>query len=454
MIVFEKNKILEIGILQIFMFPIYPNFIQSLSLIIFGICAIFRFEFKKKYSFFFITTSFILIQMLSIFWTSDYDSFLKEFSFLFLIFSVNFLFSFYITDKLKKYYKLIHLIFIISLIIYTLFWIKFMISGLENFCKFVDLNIFFYHNHNYGKALVDKSVFGITFLEQNYFQKIYSLLNIGFFKNQPIDVIAERGYFEIGYHSDFFHHHTYIGLMVLYIILFIINSLIKSKQKMINILISFFLIAYFLIFIQLLDSTFIKFFTIIVLPIFIYFNLKFRYKYSIFTLIIISIFIFIYYSQNNFFSNVILYRDAYSIADQTSIIDYIRFNVYKATFKALSHINIWFGVGVGDAQLYINSYIAKVRVSQGILGQTVIVNSHNQYFSILLKTGILGLGAFFVSLVFNISQSIRNINSLYFFLVLSFLFCFAFENMLERFWGALFFALFLNINFYFSENKN
>lgn len=443
----------DIGILQIFMYPIYPNFIQSLSVLIFCISSIFRFKFEKNYLVFLLTTSHVLFQMISILWTSDVNFYLKEFSFLFLIFNVNFIFSFFINNKFNKYYSIIHLIFIFSMIIYTILWVKYMITGIDFFCKYVDYTTFFYHNHNYGVSLVDKSLFGLPFLEQNYVQKIYSLINIGFFKNQPIDVISERGYFEIGYQSDFFHHHTYIGLMSLYIVLYKSYSLIKLKQSSLNLFLNVIIIVYFLIFIQLIDSTFIKFFTLLILPVFIYFNLNFRYKYTLFFIIIIANIIFVFFNQKFFFKNIVFYRNEYSIADKTSVIDYIRFCTYKAIYEAISHINIWIGVGVGDVQSLINLHIQKVRVSKGILGHTFIVNSHNQYFSILLKTGIVGTVLFLSSIIFYLKKSLQNKNSLFLFLIISFIFIFIFENVLERVWGVLFFSLFFNLNLYCFENK-
>jgi len=80
-------------------------------------------------------------------------------------------------------------------------------------------------------------------------------------------------------------------------------------------------------------------------------------------------------------------------------------------------------------------------------------NSHNQYISLILNVGFLGLLIFFAFLLYNITRSLKS--GVYITVAIIVFYCIVMfsENILERQDGVMYFSLFINL-LYFLGNKN
>lgn len=106
-----------------------------------------------------------------------------------------------------------------------------------------------------------------------------------------------------------------------------------------------------------------------------------------------------------------------------------------------------FGLGDGNAQL-IDCYGG---VDQDLI--TSSYNSHNQYISLVLMVGFIGLFIFLAMLFFNVMNAVRS----GVFITIAFILFYAIvmfsENILERQEGVVYFALLINL-LYFLNKKN
>ncbi|MEJ7645950.1 MAG: O-antigen ligase family protein [Chryseolinea sp.] len=103
-------------------------------------------------------------------------------------------------------------------------------------------------------------------------------------------------------------------------------------------------------------------------------------------------------------------------------------------------INNWlFGTGIGDAQNELNKCYDNFDTNFYREGK---YNTHNNYFDIAITTGVLGLAAFLFMWTFHIVQAVRNGNSLFLVFLVFVLVCMLGENILSRYNGVVFYAIF------------
>ena len=106
--------------------------------------------------------------------------------------------------------------------------------------------------------------------------------------------------------------------------------------------------------------------------------------------------------------------------------------------------NFIFGVGIGDTQdVQNNCYYTK---SQNTIIYTTLfkekLNSHNQYLTYFIAGGIFLFIAFLMMIFYNFKQELLNKNYIYIFFLILIISNFAFESMLDRMFGVMFFCLF------------
>jgi len=131
----------------------------------------------------------------------------------------------------------------------------------------------------------------------------------------------------------------------------------------------------------------------------------------------------------------------------------VRYAVWSCSLEQIKKSNIVLGNGIGDVPTVLQScYDAKYPD----LGQ--YYNSHNQYFSIILGSGLIGLislAGFFICLFVD---GLKNKNKYLLIVITFYLYMFIFENIMERKYGILlllFFMLYVfNLFPKMAEEKN
>ncbi len=125
-----------------------------------------------------------------------------------------------------------------------------------------------------------------------------------------------------------------------------------------------------------------------------------------------------------------------------------RIGLWKSSWE-LAKKNWIFGVGIGD----IDDKREKVYTKNQIREKLIDKNSHNQYFEVLLGTGIFGLFVFLLMLIIPLMQSIKEKNYLLTLFIFLVGFNLLFESMLNRFQGVFFIFFFLSLFFLINPDK-
>jgi O-antigen ligase len=112
----------------------------------------------------------------------------------------------------------------------------------------------------------------------------------------------------------------------------------------------------------------------------------------------------------------------------------IRIGIYDCVFEILDE-HWLLGVGVGNVQTRLNHCYQE---KSDVLLQK-LYNSHNQFFDIWLKTGIIGLLIFFGFLVFHFKRAIIHRNYFLIAILIYFIIIFFTENLLSRQTGIILF---------------
>ena len=117
----------------------------------------------------------------------------------------------------------------------------------------------------------------------------------------------------------------------------------------------------------------------------------------------------------------------------------IRYKIYDCSILKISE-SPFIGYGVGNTQQQLDPCYVK----KGIDLSVKTYNCHNQYFSILLTTGIIGLIIYFLGVYNVISEFIKNQNYLAISIIIYFLLNFLTENIIERENGMILYSFFLS----------
>lgn len=133
----------------------------------------------------------------------------------------------------------------------------------------------------------------------------------------------------------------------------------------------------------------------------------------------------------------------------------MRFAVYNCVVDDIKK-SLWIGHGVGDGYELIENCL---RDKHGIVFQDSKLrkNAHNQYLGIWLYTGLAGLLLFLFQLFLYYKKARTDKNVLFIQLLVFFSIVLLTENILDRQTGVLLFALFLNMFFFMKlkvENKS
>lgn len=127
----------------------------------------------------------------------------------------------------------------------------------------------------------------------------------------------------------------------------------------------------------------------------------------------------------------------------------MRFEFWRASV-ALIRNHLLFGVGTGDARIALNK---TYRELESPLSEKYQLGAHNEYLSVAIKLGILGLSLFLFSLFYPLSMKRHRHSVLYLLFFVLVMVAFTAENMLETQPGVTFFAFF-NSFFLFQFNRS
>lgn len=116
----------------------------------------------------------------------------------------------------------------------------------------------------------------------------------------------------------------------------------------------------------------------------------------------------------------------------------VRIAVWDCGIQKIKSSNTLIGNGIGDVRSVLQEcYDAQYPELEKYY------NTHNQYFSILLGTGLIGLLSFLLFFIYFFIHALRNKNNFLMVLVLFYLYIFNFENIIERKYGILLLLFFL-----------
>ena len=127
----------------------------------------------------------------------------------------------------------------------------------------------------------------------------------------------------------------------------------------------------------------------------------------------------------------------------------IRLSIYNCALKQAFKAPV-FGYGWGDVKEVLNECYKEENPNLLLKNY----NTHNQFLSMLLATGIVGLFLLLFYFYFTLKFSNKNGNQVLFFLLLYFGFNMLSENILEREDGVIFFSFFVNLFLFNSEIKS
>ncbi len=158
----------------------------------------------------------------------------------------------------------------------------------------------------------------------------------------------------------------------------------------------------------------------------------------IFVALIIPVFAIIYIPNINSRFNELFTNSTYSEINKNNSSS-IRVTINSCTFELIEK-SWFFGYGVGDVQDELNTCYR----SRSTLLLENQYNTHNQYLSIWLGTGLIGLLAFLYMLFFNFRLAKYNNDLLFISLLILFSLNLLTENILERQSGVIIFSFLIN----------
>lgn len=390
---FKKNFIsLENLILILFgLFPILPNKIKGLPVVVLILYNFLQFlknkeGYKERIKHFFIMSSLFIFYLLSFIYSDNASYFGRklEIGLSLLIIPLSFLFNDNLANK-----KSID------------FFKKAYLFGVSIFTVLFILFLFIYKNDRYPKGIKD-----VNFIRS-------AIENMPLIDTHPI------------YSSIFLA----IGILIL-----------VSLFKKIKLIVFIPLFTLLTIGIILLSSKMVIISLFVILILFIYtiiINIKYRILLIFFTLCVPIIAIIYMPNFNTRFKELITTSTYLEIDRNNS--SSIRIAINSCTFDLIEK-SWFFGYGIGDVQGKLNNCYE----SKSIILLEKQHNTHNQYFSVWLGTGVLGLIAFIYILLFNFKLAKNNNDLLFLSLLILFSLNFLTENILERQSGVIIFAFLIN----------
>jgi O-antigen ligase len=387
----NRTKVLKVLLLFFALFPIIPNNIKGLPVIVLLAGAILFYK-KEKFNFkrLFINTSLFSIYIVSFFYSNDFNESIKKIETALSILIIPLTFFLLSEFKISKHLKIVFVKwFIMSTSVFS--FISLLIISLDKSTNFV--------------SLTDKSRVLIT--------------NMQVIGQHPI------------------YASIFLSLALIFLLSFF--SKIKSlKEKLFLLILNS--VNLFLLILLSSKGVLLSFFAILLLYLI---NAKMvnLYKYLTICFLVFSLIALFKFSTR---MQELIKIDTYSELN-TNLSTSIRLGIYECSINIIKK-NWLLGYGIGDAQRELNLCYAN---KNDILLMNRF-NSHNQYLDVLIKTGLIGLFIFLVFLFCNLIDAIKKHNTVLVMALVFYLFVFLTENVLSRQSGVIFF--FFLISFFNSSN--
>jgi len=264
------------------------------------------------------------------------------------------------------------------------------------------------------------------YLISNYSNSRYPKLDSNFFQNAIID----STYFS----RDPAYISIYLNISILICLSFIIDSNSRKYKFIFSCLGLVFIVLVFMLSVKI---AIIGLIISSIVLLFIKLNFKSFFKNLLFIIIPIGLFIFFAPNNINRFSKLFNSRVLNENTQYNSI--FIHKQTILCSAKILKN-NFLLGVGVENSNMLVNNCVREVFIHN----PKVIYNSHNQYLSYGLHSGVLGILLLGFVLYFALYNSFFD-NHLIFAIIIYFAIIFFTENVLERQSGLLLFAFLINI---------
>jgi O-antigen ligase len=390
----KPQKLFFLSILLFALFPILPNRLKGLPVIVFFLCSIFVFfKYKRtkkinlKKVFFF--SGIYLFYLLSLFYTESFISIDKTLStrLSLIIIPISFGFLSTVINKIDEHlFKLFSKIYFSATVLFCLVVIN-TIYNLEYYLEKVTINEVYQTLTSNMYGIEQHPIYASVLISIAIFLSVFVL--------RKTNNIYEKMFLVFGniillFTLFFFSRKAVILAIFLAFTIFIITNFKRVKVK------RMFLITT-LIFTAMILAT----------PV-----VKKRFK---------EMFHSVTYSKIS--------------PDNSSS---IRFGIYKCTIETIKRNTIT-GYGVGDVDLALQQCYSKT--SKILVDGNY--NSHNQYLGIALACGIFGLLFFVLFLYYNMKKAIQDQNKLFLVIVVFYIIVMFFENLLERQSGVIIFAFYI-----------
>lgn len=425
-----------LGIL--FLFPILPNAIQSISIILFTVLSItfYRKSWENnwlsyKWKPLFISCGWFLLLCLTIIYSIDKgkggDYIVRGLSL--VLFPFIFI---YFIPRISENRKRILLGCYIFTHIFLLFFMYFkIVEGIDSIG---------YINEN-GERIKG-------FNQEGF------IAQIGHICAMPFSL--SRYYLNENEITSLFVHKAYLSMGYTWSIFMMIYALIKKNVPK--------YLALLLVLLCLIFTLVVIYFTSVpnlvslffLAPIFIFILLKNRKQRKLFS--IITTLSFVLLSQTSFVQKRVLndvrlvngYEESKQLiasifSETDSSGSNIRLEVWKCAYKTISK-RFFSGYGVGSEPSVLKQCYNQIGC---VACSEYNFNAHNQYATMFLNGGVVMLLAFIFSMLYYLRLAYLHKNWLYLFFLLLFLINLVSESMLIRIHGILFFAIFNSI--FFSE---
>lgn len=252
-----------------------------------------------------------------------------------------------------------------------------------------------------------------------------------YYQNIPITYNTIRTVFDeiplINMHPIYLSITSVLGLMSC---VFIFRNNLKKCSFLI-------VVNILLLFLTGARATFIGFFMILFLVLFFgRLSLKIKFSVGVVSCFLIY-FLFAFNSDFKKRFQEMIIPVSYSKVNPNNSTS-VRIAVWDCGIQKIKSSNTLIGNGIGDVPSVLQQcYDAQYPELEKYY------NTHNQYFSILLGTGLIGLLSFLLFFVYLLVNALKNKNNFLLVLVLFYLYIFNFENIIERKYGILLLLFFL-----------
>lgn len=242
-------------------------------------------------------------------------------------------------------------------------------------------------------------------------------------------------------------HPIYASIFICISILLTIISSLKEKTITTFLLVLPFLIVMALTLFILARKGIIISFSFSFIVLVLYHLKKIAFKKLTLLLLVIFIIGFLTYTPiKNRFKEVFKIETYTTINDKNSTS--LRLGIYSCAIKKIMESPI-LGYGIGDVQLELNKCYSK---RSDVLTKKTY-NSHNQYLSYFLSNGIFGFLVLLIVLLKKLRDSIKQNNVFLLCMIVFFGISMLFENILERQSGVILFSFFFYLFSFYSFNN-